>query len=89
MSLSSRWTMPGRILSPSVRQLRAEGEEGVDERAAGVAGRRVDGEAGRLVHDDDVFVLVDDREGDALRGQAPASSAGGSVAVTRAPPGRR
>ena len=37
-------------------------EQGVDERAARVARGRVHDHAGRLVHDDQVVVLVDDRQ---------------------------
>ena len=37
-------------------------EQGVDERAAGVPRRRVDDEPGRLVDDQQVVVLVDDRD---------------------------
>ena len=38
----------------------AVGQERVDERAAGVAGRRMDDQPGRLVDDQQVVVLVDD-----------------------------
>ena len=59
MSLSSRWTIPGRHGSPpaaprAARQLR--------ERSVRVTGSRVHHEAGGLVDNEHVGILVDDRE---------------------------
>ncbi len=63
MSLSSRWTMPGRSTPPMPdRLVAAMGEQRVDQRAAGVAGRRVDHHAGRLDQHDQVLVLEQDLE---------------------------
>ena len=45
----------------------AVGDEGIDQRAGGVAGRRMHGEALGLVDDDEVRVFVDDGERDRLR----------------------
>ena len=56
---------PHRV--PRLCQLRRDGQQGVHQRAAGVPRRRVYGEPRRFVHDDDVFVLVDDGERDELR----------------------
>ncbi len=42
-------------------------EQGVDQRAIPAAGRRMDGHAGRLVDDDEVFVLEQDIERDVFR----------------------
>ena len=50
----------------AVRLGPAPGQQRVDERAAGVAGRRVRDQAGRLVHDQHVVVLVDDVERDVV-----------------------
>ncbi len=49
------------------RQLGRRRQQGVDQRPAGVSRRRVDGEPGGLIDDDDVFVLVDDGDRDRLR----------------------
>ena len=42
--------------------LSAMGDEGVDQRAIGIAGCRVHHHAGRLVDDDEILVFEDDRE---------------------------
>ena len=42
----------------------AMGDQGIHERAPGVAGRRMHHQSGRLVDDDQMIVLVDDGEGD-------------------------
>ena len=62
VSRSSRWTMPGSLDAGDAARHEplAAAEQGVDERAVGVAGRRVDDEARRLVDDQQVVVLVDD-----------------------------
>jgi hypothetical protein len=46
----------------------AVGQEGVDQGVAGMARRRVDDQPGRLVEDEQVVVLVDDRQRDLGRG---------------------
>ena len=57
--MPGRWTpaMPPYAAAVGMRQQR------VDERAAGVAGRRMDDQPGRLVDDQQVVVLVDDVSG--------------------------
>ena len=54
--------MPGPHRLADAGEVREPGEQAVDERAVGVAGARVDDEAGRLVDDDHVVVDVDDAE---------------------------
>src|ERR1700676_762744 len=46
----------------------AAAEEGVDERAGGIASAGVHGHSGRLVDDDEVGVFVEDVEGDIFGG---------------------
>jgi hypothetical protein len=48
-------------------EIAAAVEQRVHERAAGMTGRRVDDEPGRLVDDDEILVLVQHRERDRLR----------------------
>ena len=70
VSLSRRWTMPGRwtpAIPPHVVAV-AVGQEGVDQRPVRMTGGRVDDQAGRLVDDQQVVVLVDDVEDDLGRG---------------------
>ena len=56
-------TAEGRELAPPC----VHREQRVDDRAVLVPGRRMGHEAGRLVDDEDVRVLVDDLERDGLR----------------------
>ena len=49
------------------RQIAAVREESIDECVAPMAGRGMDGQAGRLVDDQQVLVLVDDAQGDRFR----------------------
>ena len=66
---------------PRRRQVSAAAEERVDQRARVVAGRRVDDEAGRLVDDEQVVVLVHDVDGDLrLRDGRGGRSAAGFAA---------
>ena len=59
--------MPGRLTPPDPRKAGAAmGNERVDQRAVRVARRRMDDEAGGLVHDDQVVVFIGDRERDVL-----------------------
>ena len=83
VSRSRRWTMPGPSDpgDPAVVGPAGPGEQRVDERVAVVVpGRRVDDEAGRLVDDEQVVVLVDDRQRDVRCGREVAA---------RPAPGRR
>ncbi len=48
------------------RQFRRQSQERVDQRPAGVPRRGVNGKPGRLIDDDDVIVLIDDRKWYAL-----------------------
>ena len=63
----------GHVRSSAVRLPRfqrlghPQPQQRVHERARPVPGRRVGDEAGRLVHDEDVVVTVDDDERDVLR----------------------
>ena len=59
VSRSSRWTIPGRGDPGDAAVVIAAGEQRVDQRPAPVAGRRVNDQPRRLVHDQDVVVLVD------------------------------
>ena len=68
VSRSRRWTIPGRSSSPPCG---AGGGKRLRERAARVPGRRVHDDAGRLVHDEEVLVLVRDRELGQRDGAAP------------------
>ena len=58
--MPGRWT---RAMPPGAIAL-APPEQRVDERPVGVPRRRVDDEAGRLVDDEQVVVLVDDVDRD-------------------------
>ena len=59
--------MPGRLHPADAGQaVAAMRDQRVDQRAGGVAGRRMHHQARRLVDDDDLVVLVDDVERDAL-----------------------
>ena len=60
-------------------------EQRVHQRAARVAGGRMHDHAGRLVDDDDVAVLVDDRQRQRFRAAAPASTGSGMSTVTCCP----
>ena len=64
VSLSSRCTMPGRSDPEELREASSVVDEGVRQRAVGLAAAGVDGEARRLVDRDQVLVLEQDREGD-------------------------
>ena len=73
MSLSSRWTIPGRCgSSPPAGQI----PEHLDQGGAGIAGRRVDDQAGRLVDHRQELVLPDDpgAEGHRDSGSGPGGS---------------
>ncbi len=71
VSLSRRCTMPGRASPPMpISDGAAMGDQGVDQRAVGIAGRRMHHQAGRLVDDDEVLVLIDD-----ARAEYPAPAA--------------
>ena len=60
--------MPGRMTPPMPESDGAAvGDQRIDQRAGGVPGRGMHGEALGLVDDDEVRVLVDDRERDGLR----------------------
>ena len=68
VSLSSRWTMPGRASPPMPDSSSpAWASSGIDQRAVEVARGRVDDQSGRLVEHDEVAVLVQDRQRDGLR----------------------
>ena len=54
--------MPGRCGSPIAGDLGVAGQQAVDQRAVGVAGAGMHDQPGRLVDDDHVLVVVDDRE---------------------------
>ena len=59
--------MPGRATPPMPESdVAAMGDQGVDQRAVGIAGGRMHDEARRLVDDDEVLVLVDDLQRDVL-----------------------
>ena len=87
---------PGRTLVEPVHDARpndaadpgepgtAMGDEGIDERARLVAGGRVNDEASGLVEDDEILVLVDDVERDALCARGRGRG-GGTVSSTRWP----
>ena len=57
----------------------AMGDEGIDQRACGVTGPGMDGEASRLVDDDEVRVLVHHGERDCLGLRAAGVGAGTST----------
>ena len=60
--------MPGRAHAADAGEaVAAMGEQRVDQRPVGIAGRRMDDEPRRLVDHDDVLVLVDDVERHRLR----------------------
>jgi hypothetical protein len=61
---------PGPQLAADPREPAGVVEQRVDQRAVGVAGRRVDDQAGRLVDDDEVLVLEEDRQRDVLGDRA-------------------
>ena len=67
VSLSSRWTMPGRRSPPMPGGVAAMGEQGVDQGAVLVARRGMDDQPGRLVEHHQVGVLVENRQRDRLR----------------------
>ena len=74
--------MPGRRRPASGREpppARLACEQRVDDRAGLVPGRRMGHEAGRLVDDEDVGVLVDDVERDVLRLEATSARDVGDV----------
>ena len=73
----------GPLLAADAAEVVDVVEQRVDQRAAGVAGRRMHDHAGRLVDDDQVVVLIEDRRAAALRAAAPAST--GSGISTRSP----
>ena len=67
VSLSRRWTMPGRISPPTRRQGREMMQERVHQRAAialvlGGSGARMHHHSGSLVDDGQIVVFVDDVE---------------------------
>ena len=82
VSRSRRWTIPGRSSSPPVG---AGERERLRERAAGVPGRRMHDDTGRLVDDEEMLVLVRDRRARAARRRAPRQPAGGSIAISSPP----
>jgi hypothetical protein len=59
----------GAQLAADAGQIGAVGEQGVDQGAARVSGRRMDDQAGRLVDDDQVRILVEDGQRDRLGGE--------------------
>src|SRR5437870_43558 len=52
----------GPLFAADAAQIADVMEERVDERAARVTGRRMDDHAGRLVDDDEIAILIDDRQ---------------------------
>ena len=61
---------PGPRLAADPRKAGAAmRDQGVHQRAVGIAGRRMDDHSRRFVHDDHVIVLVDDVERDILPGR--------------------
>ena len=67
VSLSRRWTMPGRASPPMpIKLVAAMGDQGIDQRAVGIARRRMHHQPGRLVDHDEVLVLVDHVQRDIL-----------------------
>ena len=77
VSLSSRWTMPGRRGSSDCESGRPRPKECVYQRAVRIPCPGVDGHAGRFVDGDDVVVFVKDIEGNefgfGLKGRARLS----------------
>ena len=72
VSLSRRWTIPGRLTPPIARQaVAAMANQRVDQRSGGVAGRGMDDEPGRLVDDEQMRVLEDDRRAAGPRRRSP------------------
>ncbi len=55
-----------RLAANALQRSAAMGDQRVDQRAVGIAGRRMHDEAGRLVDDDEVGVLIDDGKRDVL-----------------------
>ena len=68
MSLSIRWTIPGRATPPiPLEPPGAMVEQRIDQGAVEIARRRMDDHARRLVDDEQMIVLEDDLERDVLR----------------------
>ena len=94
MSRSSRWTMPGRSASPTAGDLGVAGHQAVHQRAGDVAGAGVHHQAGGLVDDEHVVVLVHDgerrptgRPRPPAPGSGPASTSTSSPSATLTLPG--
>ncbi len=67
VSLSRRWTMPGRRTPPiPARLVAAMRDQRVDQGAVGIARGRVNNQAGGLVDDDQMCILKADIERDRL-----------------------
>ena len=58
----------GPVRLPHLGELREPGEQAVDQRAVGITRPGMHDQAGRLVDDDEVLVLVDDGEHDSRVG---------------------
>ena len=68
VSLSMRWTIPGRATPPiPLSAAAAMVEQGIDHRPVAIARGGVDDQPGGLVDDQQMLVLVDDAERDFLR----------------------
>ena len=77
--------MPGRSSPPMPAQVVAVVQQRVDQRAAGVAGRRVHDHARRLVDHDQVGVLVEDVERDVLGLRRRRGAGSGTSTATTSP----
>ena len=74
-----------RLAADAGQRRAAMGDQRVDQRAVGIARRRMDDEPGRLVDDDEVLVLVDDVERDILALRLARAPAAGTERRTPRP----
>ena len=73
------------LLAADAAQIVDMMQQRVDQRAAGVAGRRMHDHSGRLVDDDEIAVLVDDRQRQRLRLRRRSAAGSGMSTVIDCP----
>ena len=86
VSLSRRWTMPGRASPPMpIRLFAAMGDQGIDQGAVGIARRGMHHQPRRLVDHDQVLVLVNHVERNILAARRGGNRVGDGDVVGLAP----
>ena len=86
VSLSRRWTMPGRRTPPIPDKAGAAmRDQRVDQRAVGIARGRVNDQPGGLVDDDQMCILEADIERDRLGSPAPHPQLSGKITTKLCP----